>query len=72
MHFAVAIAQVDVLEDIRHLRNLVWLDAHQRQMRDIAIGPHHRRHADVVDKLSHGIDGIDQRQLERLEFQGDF
>ncbi len=69
MHFAITIRNMNVSHATPQLLNQGRRLLGEDQMRDVEVGLH-RRMIDVRQKPPHALHVIEQRQVERLEFQG--
>ena len=71
MHAAVAVAQVNVLDLAGEAGYVGRRRADEMQMRDVAVGPHGLRQADLAEERQHRVDRVDERQPEGPELDRD-
>src|SRR2546426_889750 len=62
MHFAVAVAQMNMDGFALEFLNLVWADVGQNQVTDINVGPDARMVA-LINEMDHRIDAIEHADL---------
>ena len=71
MNLPVAVADMDMLDPAGEPRHLGRLCMDEIEVGDVAVGHHRLGQADVVEEAEHRVDRVDERQLERLELDGD-
>ncbi len=70
VHLAVAVGEVDVADQTRHLVYVLEGGVRQVEVRDVGVRAHGRM-VDLLDEADELVDVLEQRLVERLELEHD-